>query len=238
MTLRQTVDLLRGSGIEVNFRVRPDGGIVITGIGGTKYKGRTGNIAARQIANAPMSSAAQSQRVKVSRAGMQYKPSGKPGIPGSYKRGPKLQPLPPIVKNELRKVQRIFRKLGQTAGSPTTKNVRKALERGETVGQVLESLSQAERYARNLAPIQDLQALKLYADSVYLKTGMEDIGKGARSLERVIQNGGQKAYTQIVRDAHDYLYTAEEYYEMKTDISIGAALNAARNFYETVKLML
>lgn len=223
MTLRQTVDVLRNAGIEVDFRVRPDGGIVITKVGSIKYSGRAGNEAARNIAGTPMSMEARAQRSQISRTGTKVRISGQ-----------KLTPIPNDVKKELRRIQGFFRKQGVTAGKPTTANIRFHLNLGETKEQIFGYLSQAERYAKGLALIENLEALKERAFAVARKTGITELETGANILEEIIRADAPNAYNEQARDAHDYLYECEEY----ADRDIWEeAFEAALSFLMTVKEM-
>lgn len=64
VTLREVVDYLRGRGVNITFRERPDGSLRITSIDGIRYAGSEGNNKAREEAGMEMSAAQKEQRRK------------------------------------------------------------------------------------------------------------------------------------------------------------------------------
>ena len=67
MTTRQLVTELQNKGLNVKFRVRKDGGILITSIDGRKFTGAKGNIAARTILGQTLSERRKAQLTKITR---------------------------------------------------------------------------------------------------------------------------------------------------------------------------
>ena len=67
MTTRQLVNKLQEQGYNVTYRVRKDGGILITSVNGHKYKGATGNRVARMLLGEKISERRQAQLKKITR---------------------------------------------------------------------------------------------------------------------------------------------------------------------------
>lgn len=224
MTLRKTVEMLRAGGMDITYRVRPDGGIVVTKIGTIKYSGRAGNEAVREIAGTPLAPELREQRTQISRTGV-----------SSRIKGTRLPKLPPSVQKELRRVQKMFKGQQAPTGKPTTKNLRFHMMQGETEDQLLSHLSEAERYAKGLAIMNNLEQLLARAKLLYAKVDIKALGDGVEMLEIVIRSGAEKAYNEIVRDAHDYLYLCEEYANREI---MPEAVAAALEFKECCRQML
>ena len=157
MTLRQVVNQLETQGVKVTFRVRPDGGIVVTSINGQKYDSRTGNAVARSMAGVALSEGQRAQRRAFSRAGV-----------ASRSKRIRLPKLPDDLAAALRRTQGIFREENlrrrkrdeMPIGSITTPQIRQKLMEGKTHEEIMESLSAAERYAKDLAQIDFLNAIR------------------------------------------------------------------------------
>lgn len=64
VTLREVVDYLRGRGVNITFKERPDGSLRITSIDGIRYAGSEGNNKARERAGMDMTAAQKEQRRK------------------------------------------------------------------------------------------------------------------------------------------------------------------------------
>lgn len=199
MTLRKTVETLREGGMDISFRVRPDGGIVVTKIGNIKYSGRAGNEAVRQIAGTPLPEYARQQRAGIAKRGVFGRTVG---------------PLPKLdteVKNALRRAQRAFMKKGEDAGKPTTANIRARMRRGDTGEQILRYLDQSIRYAHGLALMESLEALMERAKAVRLRTEIRELDRGIKALEELLRTEAPHAYTETARSAGESLYECEEY---------------------------
>ena len=199
MTLRKTVETLREGGMDISFRVRPDGGIVVTKIGNIKYSGRAGNEAVRQIAGTPLPEYARQQRAGIAKSGVG---------------GRTLGPAPKIdreVRNALQRAQRVFRKAGQTAGKPTTKNIRYQMSDGKTKEQIIEYLEGSIRYAKGLAQIGFLEAILEKAKIIYGQTEIPALKRGIGFLEKLLKTEAEHATTEQARDASECLYACETY---------------------------
>lgn len=223
MTLRKTVDVLRSGGMDIQYRIRPDGGIVVTRIGNIKYSGRAGNTAVRQIAGTPLSESAMSQRSKIAKRGV----FGRTVAP--------LPKLEPEIKKALRTAQRAFRKSGDKAGMPTTANVRFHQQRGETKEQIFDYLNNTIRYAKGLAQIDYLYAILAEAKRIRATSGIVELEKGIAYLEQTLKQEDPQATTEQARDAADYLYECVEY------ANRGAwqpAIAAALSFNDVCKEMM
>ena len=135
--MKEIALLLAQMGNEVKYTQRQDGGIRITYINGQRFTGSTGNAIAREIVGATISEARVKQLSKI------RTPKGKWG----HK---KLDPVSEEVKKEIRKVQRLYKKLGTKAGMPTLRKYRAILkEYGHEEAQ--RRLRQASRYAMGYA---------------------------------------------------------------------------------------
>ena len=142
------VKLLEMHGHVVQYRVRKDGGILITSIDGGKYTSAKGNEAARNIAGVYLSPkrAAQLQSIRPKR----------------------LPALAPEIKKEIVKTQRIWNKLKKAGqqkgiapevyGKISTKKFRQRLEELGTA-ETIKSLQELQRYAKGYAYSKNVDAL-------------------------------------------------------------------------------
>lgn len=142
------VKLLQSYGHNVQYRVRKDGGILITSIDGGKYTSAKGNEAARNIAGVSLSPkrAAQLQSIRPKR----------------------LPALAPEIKKEILKTQRIWNKLKKAGqqkgiapevyGKISTKKFRQRLEELGTA-ETIKSLQELQRYAKGYAYSKNVDAL-------------------------------------------------------------------------------
>ena len=73
MTLKQIANQLTQKGYKVTFKVRKDGGILITSINGKKFSAAKGNIAARELLGVKISTRRSEQLHKITRARSYYK---------------------------------------------------------------------------------------------------------------------------------------------------------------------
>lgn len=160
MTLVELVNKLTIEGNNIKYRVRPDGGIIVTEINGVKYSGASGNAIVRTMTGAKLSEA---RRVQLQR----IKPPKK--VAPQKRRKPELDTE---IKKELRRVQRKIRQrrkeTGKFTGTVTTSNIRWTLEH-EGKRAALEKLRQANRYASGLAYDANIDALIGYIAEVAAK---------------------------------------------------------------------
>lgn len=114
MTLIQVVNELKKQGYQVTYRVRKDGGILITSIDGQKFKGASGNKLARIYTGHTLSKRREQQLSKITRERV-IKPR-------------KIKVETPYDLEKYRKrVMRKWRKAGLT-GSISKKNLRSIIE--------------------------------------------------------------------------------------------------------------
>lgn len=183
MTLLEIVNTLVEEGHQISYRVRSDGGILVTSINGVKYTGASGNTLVRSMAGAELS---QARKVQLNR----IKPPKKVS-PESRKKAK----LDDDIRKELLKVQRRIRKrrreTGKNTGTVTTKNVRYTLEH-EGRKAALEKLAQANRYAAGLAYDANIDALIGYINELSSKvTTNEDLIALDNLIERINANRGK-----------------------------------------------
>lgn len=215
MTLKQVATQLSNVGMNVKYRIRPDGGIVITEINGQKFSGRAGNVAARQMAGVQMTPAQQAQRSKISRTGVRSRVSGH-----------HVKPLDADLKKALKRTQAAFRKYSTTAGKPTTKNVREYM-RTHTKEETIQKLNRQIRYAKGLVYLDNIVSLYQRAWHDYEVYGSEAIRSGAESLWKSYQNDGQNATQVLFEEAKESLY---EYEILMSRGDEGGAMTSAQDF--------
>ena len=114
MSTRQLVEFLQGQGHQVTYHIRKDGGLLITSIDGTKYKGATGNKVARWMAGEQLSER-RAQQLKTITTHRKVKRK-------------KTSPLTPVTLEKTR--QRVMRKWRKAnlRGSISKRNLRQMIE--------------------------------------------------------------------------------------------------------------
>lgn len=145
MSILDIIKLLQEEGHSVQYYHRKDGGYVITRINGQSFRGKTGNVIARQMTGQVLSHARTIQLARI------RLPKGK--------RSTKKTPLPEAVAKEMRKTQRAWRKNHpDISGTISTRGVRYQLEHyGEE--KTLLSLDKAYRYTQGYAYIDNVNWL-------------------------------------------------------------------------------
>lgn len=114
MSTRQLVTLLQKQGHQVTYYIRKDGGVLITSIDGTKFKGASGNKVARWMAGEQISQR-RAQQLKTITQQRKIKPR-------------KIQPTTPDNLEKIRKrVMRKWRKANLT-GSISKRNLKRMIE--------------------------------------------------------------------------------------------------------------
>lgn len=197
MTLREVVKQLQGQGVPVSFRVRPDYSIVITQIGTQKYSGRSGNIAARNITGAQMSTREVLQRTRASAA----------KIPNA-----KYIPLSPAVNRALRAAQKAYRESGMTAGKPTRANIRGVMKEGFSEDEILNMLRRSKQYAKGIAYDERLRALRDRIE--VLRTKAPELSgilqSAVEKIDQLLNAPRHHVKSDEVDLAADHLYNLEE----------------------------
>ena len=114
MSTRQLVTVLQKQGHQVTYYIRKDGGVLITSIDGTKFKGASGNKVARWMAGEQISQR-RAQQLKTITQQRKIKPR-------------KIQPTTPDNLEKIRKrVMRKWRKANLT-GSISKRNLKRMIE--------------------------------------------------------------------------------------------------------------
>ena len=114
MTTRQLVSELTSRGYSVKYRIRRDGGVLITSIDSQKFKGGKGNAYARSLVGETLSERRTRQLSKITRERVLH---------------PRKIPIetPSDLERYRKRVMRKWRKAGLT-GSISKKNLRKIIE--------------------------------------------------------------------------------------------------------------
>lgn len=145
MKLISIVKELQKQGVDIKYRVRKDGGILITQVSGMRFSGAEGNRFVRTMTGQELTEAQVKQRQLI-------KPPKKVS--------PARRKKPPIaedVKRDIRKLQAMYRK-DKKKGKPTIRNYRYVAEKyGEEEAKRL--LKQSEYYIRGIAYTENIEAL-------------------------------------------------------------------------------
>lgn len=144
MTIRQTISQLTAQGYSVKYRIRSDGGVIITSINGRKFQGAKGNEYARSLTGQSLSVRRTAQLKKITKERV-VKPR-------------KIPIETPLDLERYRKrVMRKWRKAGLT-GSISKKNLRKIIEdRGFKQAKIY--LEEMERHTEGKAYYGQVDAL-------------------------------------------------------------------------------
>ena len=145
MKLISIVKELQKQGVDIKYRVRKDGGILITKVSGMRFSGAEGNRFVRTLTGQQLSEAQLKQRKAI-------KPPKK--ISPSLR---KKTPVPEDIKRTIKKLQGIYRK-DNKRGKPTIKNIRYVIE---TLGEekAREQLKMSEYYVMGIAYDENIEAL-------------------------------------------------------------------------------
>ena len=194
MTLMEIVERLQREGNIVSYRIRSDGGILITSINRKKYSGAEGNKIARNIVGATLSEAKTIQLASI-------KP--KKG------QSPKSRKLPTVeeeLKKYLHKVQRIWRKnVDKSKGKITLKKLRWNIQ-NLGVARAKEKLEQAMRYAQGLAYSKNIEALLGYINELQNKLSSPADIKALESLKEEIISNSDRIREEWISSIYDLLY--------------------------------
>ena len=149
MTTRQVASTLTSRGYTITYRVRKDGGILITSINGQKFKGASGNRQARNLLGS---------EAKLSLAREQQLKTIKPP------KGARIKvTLPENIKAKLKEVQALYKKfkVPMKQGRITARIVKKIIKE-EGIQSAYTKLERATRYAEGYATEATIQALVDY----------------------------------------------------------------------------
>lgn len=170
MTMREIAAKLTQMGFKVDYRVRKDGGIIITSINNQKFDAAKGNLKARELVAETLSTARQSQLGRITRERTTRQANQR--AKGTYI---KLEPIDKEVKAKLHYVQSVWKKhppKDQSNARVLLHNIRQMAKAGLDKQDILDALDRAKRYARHWAYVERIdafiQAIKSYEnDSDY-----------------------------------------------------------------------
>lgn len=182
MKLINIVKELQAQGVDIKYRVRKDGGILITQVSGMKFTAAEGNRFVRQMTGQALSEAQVKQRIAI-------KPPKK--ISPARRKKPAI---PENVKKEIQKLQRLYRK-DNKKGKPTIKNYRYVSEKyGEEEAKRL--LKQSEYYIKGIAYTENIEALIMRL--LQIKTSVENAAEDASIIQELIDS--TKSYAKTNRE--------------------------------------
>lgn len=169
VTLRKIIADLIKKDYDISYYDRSDGGLVVTQINGTRYRGKEGNKAVRAIIGAHLSQARRIQlkditrikkgEIEVTRARAKKIAAGETFKEPKKHGRKRVEPLSKEFQKELRKLQKTWRKNQIKAkGKPTTKRLRQLIkEEGEE--EALRKLRRQQRYAEGYAYEENVAVL-------------------------------------------------------------------------------
>ena len=167
MKLVNLINQMRRDGFKINYRIRTDGGVIITSINDVKFSGAKGNTALREYAGVKLSAKQEAQRQynvkKFIKLDTEYNTQKK-----------KAKTLDNDIKKVLRKVQRLWRKSSNiTTGNVTARKVKYRLKNFGRE-EALSYLSRMELRARGIAYVENVE---------HLAMEISNKGKSAYALE-------------------------------------------------------
>ena len=175
MTIRQLKDKLIQQGYDVTYRVRKDGGILITSVNGHKYKGATGNRVARMLLGEKISERRQAQLKKITRQRVK-------------KPRKIIVETPDDLERFRKRVMRKWRKAGLT-GSISKKNLRQIIEdRGIRGAETY--LVEMERHTQGKAYYGQIEALllRIEEDEKFVQDDPEELDYLKRAYNLINAN--------------------------------------------------
>lgn len=198
MLLKDIIKDLIDTGFEIEYRIRQDGGLLITKINGVSFKGASGNARARQIAGVQLSEAQISQRSFNVRKYIK-----------GYKH-PKDK-FDDDLKAAVKRVQYQWRK-NKVHGRIT---MRKAREHFKHEGKrgVLEYLSKMERYGKGFAYEENVRWLSNYTRNVAEGLGLNGEQQARAKyieLAQFILNIAERFREEWIMKVYSYLYEVRD----------------------------
>lgn len=193
MNVRQIVNKLRSEGHSVTYYVRKDGGILIKTIDGQRFTGATGNMYARAMSGATLSTKRAAQLSRITWTGKRAK---------SYIEDREIKRL-------LQKVQRKWNqafphKRGEipAVGLKTSKKVKWSLEhKGKE--ETIRLLQEAERYASGKAYSENIRQLADYVEDSGVKLNSDDLLQLAQDIREsawmIKEDSIQPAYHELYK---------------------------------------
>ena len=170
MTTREVVESLRIRGHEIKYRVRKDGGILITQIDNVKYSGASGNKFARTLAG-PEAELSQARKTQLK-------------IIKPQKGKKAAEVLTPELKQEIKRVQKVYNKnkVPISQGRITQRLIRKIIKE-EGYEAAIKKLQQSERYATGYATSKTISALAEYIRQIAIFWENDDLDELANDIE-------------------------------------------------------
>lgn len=188
MKLITIVKNLQNAGVNITYRVRKDGGILVTEVDGMRFTGAQGNAFIRSLTGETLSEAQIKQR-------QQIKPP-KRVAPAKRKKAE----LPDDITKQIKKLQRLYSK-DKTKGKPTIRQTRKIVEK-YGVDEAKRLLQQSEYYIRGIAYTENIEAvIQRLAQVANIVTAS---GADANSIYQLIE------MTKDERDNHREDFTEEK----------------------------
>ena len=208
MKLITIVKNLQNAGIDIKYRVRKDGGILITEVDGTRFTGAKGNAFIRNMTGESLSEAQIKQR-------QQIKPP-KRVAPAKRKKAE----LPEDITKQIKKLQRLYAK-DKTKGKPTIRQTRKIIEK-YGIDEAKRLLQQSEYYVRGIAYTENIEAvIQRLAQVANIVTAS---GADANSIYQLIE------MTKDERDNHREDFTEEKLKHLLDEIY---SFEASWNMYQS-----
>ena len=208
LTTRQLVTRLQQQGYNVTFRVRKDGGILITSINGSKFSGAKGNIQARTLLGEKISERREAQLKKITRERVKT---------------PRKIPIetPEDLERYRKRVMRKWRKAG-LKGSISKRNLRKIIEDRGFTG-ALNYLKEMERHSEGKAYLSAIEGLISRIEQDLLIEDDEWLSKALDLIEENKENFKQEWLFNIfdslyevergVKSSHDFYIQLENLFK-------------------------
>ena len=192
MTIREIVSTLRKQGIKISVYERKDGGLVITSINGTSYRGKTGNKVARFMINESLSERRSMQLERITRQRNWSKPSVK---------------TTEELNRYLKRVQRKWRKAG-IKGTISKRNLKNMIQERGLEGAT-NYLSEMERHAEGLAYNSQIDGLiaRLEQDLVNVESDEEE--EAIEALIDKLKRNRDNISFEMVQRIYDEIYNWE-----------------------------
>lgn len=181
MKLINIVKQAQQNGLNVTYRMRPEGGVVVTSINGTKYQGKAGNMALRTYTGHQLSARQQAHVIKATKAHTkrlkviaQAKKQNKPIPPKPTRKKPKRPKLTKRERAKLREAQKAYREAKEkgkiSKGKPTAKRVKEII-RTHGHKEAREALLASIRHAKGIIYVGQVDFLIRRIQDIALDKG-------------------------------------------------------------------
>lgn len=195
MKMIEVVHQLVASGHHVEWRVRSDGGILITNIDGRRFTGAKGNAEARQMTGQTLSGAREKQLKHITKT-----------------RTRKRTPLPQDIKSEYERVKKIWNKRFRSKkGQPHPagyfdKSKIEWAYRKYGKEEAMRRISEAERYASGLAYSENVRILAYFIIDAGAKYESPELTK----LGNDVLDNGYSIRDEWIQPAYQELYKLQQ----------------------------